>query len=187
MTVRSYPDWERRVSRDQCSSTLTYSSQLAGRGPASLAILLSHLPQTFVSGAIIAELSRTRGRLDPNHSDTSRILQKYDGALLRIDVNKVLVPNAAEWTRAGELAGAAARGIAGGGKSIRTAFDRMELINDATTALVSARVGATVVTSDRHFDLFMQLEPALKVAFRESAKSRVWSFRRPEGRAAHCV
>ena len=142
-----------------------FIAALAGRGPAALAILLANLPQSFVSGAIMAELSWTRGRLDPRHTDTARVLEKYNGALSRIDTNKVLFPNADEWVRAGELAGSVARALAGGGKSIKTAFDRMELINDATTAVVAVRSGVTVVTSDRHFDLFMQLDPALNVAF----------------------
>lgn len=142
-----------------------FIAALAGRGPAALAVLLSNLPQSFVSGAILAELSWTRGRLHPGHADTAKVLKKYNGVLSRIDATKVLLPDAGEWMRAGELAGLAARALAGGGKSIRTAFDRMELINDATTAIVAARSGVTVVTSDRHFDLFAQLNPALKVAF----------------------
>lgn len=142
-----------------------FIAALAGRGPAELVVLLSNLPQSFVSGAIMAELSWTRGRLDPKHGDTAKVLEKYNGALSRIDTNKILFPNADEWMRAGELAGTVARALGGGGQSIKTAFDRMELINDATTAVVAARSGVTVVTSDRHFDLFMQLNPALNVAF----------------------
>ena len=145
--------------------TNVFIAALTGRGPPQLAILLGNLPHSFVSGAVLAELSWTRGRLDPKHADTNKVLQKYNGTLSRLDTNKVLVPDAAEWTRAGELAGAAARAIAGGGKSIKTAFDRMELINDATSAVVAARAGVTIVTSDRDFDLFMQLEPTLRVAF----------------------
>jgi predicted nucleic acid-binding protein len=142
-----------------------FIAALAGRGPASLAVLLSNLPQSFVSGAVVAELSWTRGRLDPQHQDTPRVLQKYNDALAKIDSTKILVPDADEWARAGELAGTVARALAGGVKSIKTAFDRMELINDATTAVVASRAGATVVTSDRHFDLFMQVDSALKVVF----------------------
>lgn len=145
--------------------TSVFIAALAGRGPAPLAVLISNLPQSFVSGPTLAELSWTRGRLDPQHPDTAKVLQKYNGALSRIDANKILLPDADEWLRAGELAGAAARAVAGGGKSIKTAFDRMELVNDATTAVVAARAGVTVITSDRHFDLLLQLYPALKVVF----------------------
>lgn len=145
--------------------TNVFIAALAGRGPAPLAVLLSNLPHSFVSGATLAELSWTRGRLDPQHPETAKVIQKYNGALSRIDSNKILVPNADEWMRAGELAGTAARALAGGGKSIRTGLDRMELINGATTAVVAARAGVTVVTGDRHFDLFMQLDPTLKVVF----------------------
>jgi predicted nucleic acid-binding protein len=138
---------------------------LAGRGPRALAVLLSNLPQSFVSGAVLAELSWTRGRLNPQHQDTPKVLQKYNDALGKIDSNKILVADADEWARAGELAGTVARALAGGGNSIKTAFDRMELINDATTAVVASRAGVTVVTSDRHFDLFMQIDSALNVVF----------------------
>ena len=41
----------------------------------------------------------------------------------------------------------------------------MELLNDATTAVVAVRAGATVVTSDRHFDIFMQIETDLNAVF----------------------
>lgn len=93
------------------------------------------------------------------------MLQKYNDALGKIDSNKILVADADEWARAGELAGTVARALAGDGNSIETAFDRMELINDATTAGVASRAGVTVVTSDRHFDLFMQIDPAINVVF----------------------
>lgn len=89
----------------------------------------------------------------------------YNGALSNIDQGRMLVPDADEWVRAGEVAGTVARAIAGGGKSIKTAFDRMESLNDATTAIVAVRAGATVVTSVRHFDLFMQIENGLSVVF----------------------
>lgn len=138
---------------------------LAGRGPPALAVLLSNLPQSFVSGAVLAELTWTRGRLNPQHQDTPKVLQKYNDSLGKIDSNKILVADADEWARAGELAGTVARALAGGGNSIKTAFDRMELINDATTAVVASRAGVTVVTSDRHFDLFMQIDSTLNVLF----------------------
>lgn len=142
-----------------------FIQSLAGRGPPALAVLLSNLPQSFVSGAVLAELTWTRGRLNPQHQDTPKVLQKYNDALEKIDSNKILVADADEWARAGELAGSVARALAGGGNSIKTAFDRMELINDATTAVVASRAGMIVVTSDRHFDLFMQIDSALNVVF----------------------
>jgi predicted nucleic acid-binding protein len=145
--------------------TNVFIDALAGRGPPTLGTLLANLTSSFVSGPTIAELSWTRGRLDPAHPDTARVVVKYQAALAQIGEGKTLFPDAAEWARAGELAGAAARGIAGGGKSINTAFDRVELINDAVTATVALRAGMTVVTRDGDFDLFMQLEPALSVLF----------------------
>ncbi|HEX8936875.1 MAG TPA: PIN domain-containing protein [Sphingomicrobium sp.] len=145
--------------------TNVFIAALAGRGPPELALLLANLPQSYVSGAVLSELAWTRGRLDPRHCDTVKILRKYNGALSNIDQGRMLVPDANEWMRAGELAGTAARATAGGVKSIKTAFDRMELLNDATTAVVAVRAGATVVTSDRHFDIFMQIETDLNAVF----------------------
>lgn len=69
------------------------------------------------------------------------------------------------WASAGELAGRAARAIAGAVRSIRTAFERVELINDAVTAVVALEAGATVVTQDGDFDLLLQLVPGLDVLF----------------------
>jgi predicted nucleic acid-binding protein len=145
--------------------TNVFIAALAGRGPPELAILLKNLPQAYVSGAVLSELAWTRGRLDPQHRDTAKVSKKYDAALAQIDTNRMLVPDADEWLRAGELAGTAARAIAGGGQSIKTAFDQMELLNDATTAKVAMRAGVTVITSDRHFHLFMQIETKLSAVF----------------------
>ena len=147
--------------------TNVFINALAGRGPAELRILLANLPLSLVSGPVIAELSWPRGRLDPHHPNTKDVLARFGQLLARIAPSKILLPDAADWSRAGELAGRAARGIAGGAKSIRTAFDRIELIHDALTAFAALRTGATIVTSDGDFDLFMQLEPGLEVVFYE--------------------
>ena len=138
---------------------------LTGRGPPALKALLANLPLSFVSGPTIAELSWPRGRLDPAHPDTARVLKALDAALAQVDPAKILVPTAAHWAQAGTLAGRAARAVAGSVKSVRTAFDRTELINDALTATVALAAGATVVTRDGDFDLFQQLEPALDILF----------------------
>jgi hypothetical protein len=66
---------------------------------------------------------------------------------------------------AGELAGRAARAVAGGGRKIATAFDRVELISDALTAILAARSGFTVITEDADFDVLAQLVPGLQVLF----------------------
>lgn len=145
--------------------TNVFINALAGRGPAELRTLLANLPLSLVSGPVMAELSWTRGRLDPAHPNTAAVLAQYAGLLARIAPSRILLPDAADWARAGELAGRVARGIAGAAKSIRTAFDRVELIQDALTALAALRTGATLVTSDGDFDLIMQLEPGLEVVF----------------------
>ncbi len=138
---------------------------LAGRGPPELRTLLANLPLSHVSGPVVAELNWPAGRLDPSHPDTARVLATFQAALAQIDSAKILVPTAAQWAEAGELGGRAARAVAGGGRSIKTAFDRIELMNDAVTAVVAMAANLTIVTKDVDFDLFRQLEPNLDVLF----------------------
>jgi predicted nucleic acid-binding protein len=138
---------------------------LAGRGPPVLRALLEAMPRAFVAAPTRAELAWVRGRLDPDHSGMARVLATYEALLSRIDPAKVLVSTDADWLAAGELAGRAARAVVGGGGKIATAFDRVELISDALTAVLAARAGFTVVTEDLDFDILVQLVPGLHVLF----------------------
>lgn len=149
--------------------TNVFINALAGRGPSALAVMLVNLPLSFVSGPTIAELSWPGGRLDPGHADTDRVLDILANTSRRIDPARVLVPNGPQWAEAGALAGRAARAVAGRTRSIRTAFDRIELINDAVTAIVARDAGATIVTEDADFDLFRQIDPRIEVLFYDRA------------------
>jgi predicted nucleic acid-binding protein len=153
------------VAGEVLLDTNVFINALARRDPPELTDLLADLPDAFVSGPTLAELNWPRGRLDPAHPNTTAVLLRLDQAISRIDPAKVLAPSPGQWARAGELAGRAARAVAGGSRSIRTAFDRIELINDAATAIVALDVGLTIVTQDGDFDLFLQLEPELRVVF----------------------
>jgi predicted nucleic acid-binding protein len=145
--------------------TNVFINALAGRGPPVLRALLEAVSRVFVAAPTRAELAWVRGRLDPDHSGTARVVAAYEALLSRIDPAKVLVPTDADWLAAGELAGHAARAVAGGGGRIATAFDRVELISDALTAVLAARAGFTVVTEDADFDTLAQLVPGLHVLF----------------------
>lgn len=145
--------------------TNVFVNALAGRGPAVLRAMLADLPDAFVAAPTVAELSWTRGRLDPGHPQTAAALRAVDGALARIDPVKVLVPTADQWRLAGERAGAAVRALAGPQRSFRAAAERHEMLNDALTAIVAADAGLEVVTKDSDFDILQQLDPALKVLF----------------------
>jgi predicted nucleic acid-binding protein len=145
--------------------TNVFINALAGRGPPVLRALLETLPRVFVAAPARAELAWIRGRLDPDHPGTARVLATYEALLSRIDPAKVLVPADPDWLAAGELAGRTARALAGGGGRIATAFDRVELISDALTAILAARAGFTVVTEDADFDVLAQLVPGLHVLF----------------------
>jgi predicted nucleic acid-binding protein len=140
-----------------------------------LRALLEAVPRLFVAAPARAELAWLRGRLDPEHPGTGHVLTTYIAMLSRIDPAKVLIPNDADWLAAGELAGHAARFVVGGGRKMATAFDRVELINDALTAVLAAKAGFTVVTEDADFDILEQLVPGLQVLFYDRS-----SLPRPE-------
>ena len=142
-----------------------FINALAGRGPEILRTMLEMLARCFVAAPTRAELAWVRGRLDPAHPGTGKVLAAYDALLSRIDSSHVLVPNDAQWLAAGELAGRAARTIAGGGGRIATAFDRVELISDALTAVVAASAGLIVFTEDLDFAVLARLLPGLQVIF----------------------
>jgi len=145
--------------------TNVFINALAGRGPAVLRELLEALPRLFVAAPARAELAWVRGRLDPDHPGTARVLSTYQTLLSRIDPAKVLVPTDGDWLAAGELAGHAACIVAGGEGGIATAFDRVELVSDALTAILAREAGFTVVTEDQDFDVLAQLVPGLHVLF----------------------
>lgn len=143
--------------------TNVFLNALAGRGPIVLRMLLDEVRRLFVAAPTRAELAWIRGRLDPAHPGTAQILAKYEEGLARIDPAKVLVPTDADWLAAGELAGRAARQLAGGGRKIATAFDRVELVSDAITAVLARQAGYAVVTEDRDFEVLAQHAPGLEV------------------------
>jgi predicted nucleic acid-binding protein len=141
-----------------------FINALAGRGTPALQTLLANLTNCFVSGPVLLELRWPRGRLDPGHPDTASILSKFDAVIARLSPQKILVPDAAQWGEAGELAGTATRAIAGAQRRLTTA-ERIELMNDAVTAVVASAAGATIITQDADFDLFCQLDSRLDVLF----------------------
>lgn len=149
--------------------TNVFINALTGRGPEVLKTLLANLPQSFVSAPTFAELSWTKGRLDPDHPGTAKIVMSIEQTIAQIDAGKILTPTADHWKLAGELAGAAVRAVAGEVRTFKNAADRHEMLNDALTAIVAADAGVTVITHDGDFDLFMQLNPALNVLFYEKA------------------
>jgi predicted nucleic acid-binding protein len=152
--------------------TNVFINALAGRGPPVLRTLLEALPRVFVAAPTRAELAWVRGRLEPDHPGTARVLAVYEDLLSRLEPAKVLVPDDADWLAAGELAGQAARVIVGGGRKIATAFDRVELISDALTAILARNAGLTVVTEDADFDILGQLTPGLQVLFYDRTGTR---------------
>ena len=145
--------------------TNVFVNALTGRGPAVLRALLEVLSRLFVAAPTRAELTWVRGRLDPDHPGTARVLATYEDLLARIDPAKVLVPTDADCLAAGELAGRTARALADGGRRIATTFDRAELIGDALIAVLAHGAGFTVITEDADFGVLAQLVPGLNVLF----------------------
>jgi predicted nucleic acid-binding protein len=145
--------------------TNVFINSLTGRGPNVLRQMLQVLPRFFVAAPTRAELAWLAGRLDPTHPGTARVLAATEGVQMHIDPVMVLVPDDTDWRTAGMRAGTVARGFAGGGRRIATAFDRVELIHDALTAVLAARAGCTVITEDRDFVAFARLDARLRVMF----------------------
>jgi predicted nucleic acid-binding protein len=147
--------------------TNVFINTLAGRGPPVLRTMLDAMPRLFVAAPTRAELAWVCGRLDPDHPGTAKVVATYGTLLSQIDPAKVLIPTDADWLLAGEVAGRAARTMVGGGRRITTAFDRVELISDALTAIVASHANLTVVTEDRDFEMLARLVPGLRVLFYE--------------------
>jgi predicted nucleic acid-binding protein len=145
--------------------TNVFINALSGRGPAVPRLMLRALPRFFAAAPTRAELAWLAGRLDPAHPGTARVLAETEGVQARIDPVMVLLPDDAAWRTAAERAGRVASELAGGGRRIRTAFDRMELIHDALIAVLAARAGCTVITEDRDFAAFARLGRRLRVVF----------------------
>ncbi len=145
--------------------TNVFINALVGRGPAVLRRMLQVLPRFFVAAPSRAELAWLAGRLDPGHPGTARVLAQTEALQSRIDPVMVLLPDDADWRAAGARAGRVARELAGGGRRVGTAFDRIELIHDALIAVLAARAGCTVVTEDRDFAAFARLDRGLRVVF----------------------
>jgi predicted nucleic acid-binding protein len=152
--------------------TNVFINALTGRGPAVLRQMLQVLPRFFVAAPTRAELAWLAGRLDPAHPGTARVVAAAEGVQRHIDPVMVLLPDDADWRAAGVRAGTVARGFAGGGRRITTAFDRIELIHDALTAVLAARAGCTVITEDRDFVAFARLDSRLRVMFYNRPPSR---------------
>ena len=152
--------------------TNVFINALAGRGPRMLRELLGALSRVFIAAPTRAELAWVSGRLDPDHPGTGAVLALYAQLMARIDPAKVLVPDAQDWLEAGKLAGTAARAIAGDGRKIGTAFDRVELISDALIAILARKAGLTIVTADRDFQVLGRLIPGLSVFFYDQAGSQ---------------
>ena len=145
--------------------TNVFINALTGRGPVVLRQMLHVLSRFFVAAPTRAELAWLTGRLDPTHPETARVLALTEGVQDRINPVMVLLPDDGDWRTAGRNAGTVARRYAGGGRRIATAFDRVELIHDALTAVLAVRRGCTIVTEDRDFTAFARLDARLRVVF----------------------
>ena len=71
--------------------TNVFIDALPGRGPRVLRALLEAVPRTFVAAPTRAELAWVRGRLDPDHPGTPRVLAAYNALLSRIEARQVLI------------------------------------------------------------------------------------------------
>ena len=75
----------------------------------------------------------------------------------------MLVPDDADGLKAGGLAGLTARILADSGRKVAAAFDRVDLVSDAPTAVLARKAGLPVVTEDRDVEVLAPLAPGLQV------------------------
>ncbi len=74
------------VTGEMLLDTNVFINALTGREPPRLRVLLDDLPEAILSGPIFAELNWTKGRLDPAHPNTARVLRQLDQTLAGIDI-----------------------------------------------------------------------------------------------------
>ncbi|MBR0660206.1 PIN domain-containing protein [Neoroseomonas oryzicola] len=111
-----------------------------------------------------SEVEHLIARLDPTKPDSARTIAKLRDMLDQVAPTHILVPDAAAWSAAARMAGTIVRRNGGPTRKVAPG-ERIELVNDCLTAIVTAAAGGTVVTNDLDFDLIQQLMPDLRVVF----------------------
>jgi predicted nucleic acid-binding protein len=107
-----------------------------------------------------AELAAACGLLDPDHSQTRKIIEEIAALINRRPVQRIVMPDQNVWREAGILSGILAR------LQSYERDQRRRILNDALLYVSARRSGCTVLTRNtRDFDFLQQLDPTGSVLF----------------------
>jgi len=107
-----------------------------------------------------AELAAACGLLDPDHSETRKVIEEIAALIDRMPIQRTVTPDQNVWREAGILSGLLAR-LQGYGKD-----QRSRVLNDALVYVSARRHGCTVLTRNiSDFDFLQQLDPTGSVLF----------------------
>jgi predicted nucleic acid-binding protein len=107
-----------------------------------------------------AELAAACGLLDPDHSQTRKVIEEIAALIDRRPVQRTVMPDQKVWREAGILSGILAR------LQIYERDQRRRILNDALLYVSARRSGCTVLTRNTSdFDFLQQLEPTGRVLF----------------------
>jgi predicted nucleic acid-binding protein len=107
-----------------------------------------------------AELAAACGLLDPDHSQTRKVIEEIAALIDRRRVQRTVMPDQSVWREAGILSGILAR------LQIYERDERRRILNDALLFVSARRSGCTVLTRNTSdFDFLQQLEPTCRVLF----------------------
>ena len=107
-----------------------------------------------------AELAAACGLLDPDHSQTRKVIEEIAALIDRRPAQRTVMPDRNVWREAGVLSGILAR-LQGYEKE-----QRSRTLNDAWLYVSARRSGCAVLTRNiSDFDFLQQLDPAVRVLF----------------------
>jgi predicted nucleic acid-binding protein len=139
--------------------TTVYIDILQDRFPREGELMLRAV-DAWHSAVSEAELAAACGLLDPDHPQTSKVIEEIAALIDRRPVQRTVMPDRNVWREAGILSGVLAR-LLGYGKD-----PRRRTLNDALLYVTARRSGCTVLTRNvSDFDFLQQLDPAGRVLF----------------------
>ena len=107
-----------------------------------------------------AELAAVCGLLDPDHSQTSKVIEEIAALIDKRPVQRTVMPDQNVWREGGLLSGILLR-LQGYEKD-----QRRRILNDALLYVSARRSGCTVLTRNvGDFDFLQQLDPTGRVLF----------------------
>jgi predicted nucleic acid-binding protein len=139
--------------------TTVYIDILQGRFPKQGELMLRAV-DAWHSPVTEAELAAACGLLDPDHTETRKVIEQISALIDKRPVQRTVTPDQNLWREAGILSGILAR-LQGYNKD-----QRRRVLNDALLYVTARRHGCTVLTRNLgDFDFLQQLDPSGRVLF----------------------